>query len=244
MGRCPRGNWSRLSRTCGRRQATTQFWFVVQGKSDPSETDTNLMKWLASNQIWFEVVTGDADSMDEIYTDAQEVYTVKRLGQKVVNLLNTKPEENESADVLGSVRLRRSGCRGGPLAEQHHRGGDEGGLQGVRPQRRPGRDRSRRRRSSSRNTTGRRGRGRGAAPTPTKRASKKAAASPNGAKSASTTYSRDDLEEHGTGSVEGDRRIQGNRTAAAHTDGDVHQRDPRRAQGGRRRRPWRSPTRL
>ena len=87
-----------------------QFWFVVQGKSAPSETDTNLMKWLASNEIWFEVVTDDADSMDEIYADAQEVYTVKRLGQKVVNLLNTKPEENEVGRRARPVRLRRSCC--------------------------------------------------------------------------------------------------------------------------------------
>jgi len=76
------------------------FWFIVQGKSEPTETDTNLVKWLVTNEVWFEVLTDDADAMDELYSDAQETHVVKRLGQKAVSLLNTKPEEDESADVL------------------------------------------------------------------------------------------------------------------------------------------------
>jgi len=83
------------------RAGDDQFWFVVQGKSAPTETDANLVNWLAKNEIWFEVITDDADATDEIYADAQETYVVKRLGQKVVSLLNTKPEEGESADLLG-----------------------------------------------------------------------------------------------------------------------------------------------
>ena len=77
------------------------FWFVLQGKSAPSETDTNLVSWLVKNQVYFEVLTDDADAMDEIYGDAQEIHVAKRLGQKVVSLLNTKPEDGEDADVLG-----------------------------------------------------------------------------------------------------------------------------------------------
>ena len=83
------------------RAGDDQFWFVVQGKSVPTETDTNLLNWLSKNEIWFEVITDDADSVDEIYADAQETHVVKRLGQKVVSLLNTKPEGDESADLLG-----------------------------------------------------------------------------------------------------------------------------------------------
>ena len=78
-----------------------EFWFVVQGKSAPTETDTNLLTWLSKNEIWFEVVTDDDEAMDEIYGEAQETYVVKRLGQKIVSLLNTKPQEGEEADVLG-----------------------------------------------------------------------------------------------------------------------------------------------
>ena len=76
------------------------FWFVIQGKSAPTETDTNFVNWLMKNELYFEVITDDADAMDEVYAEAQETHVVKRLGQKVVNLLNTKPEENEDADVL------------------------------------------------------------------------------------------------------------------------------------------------
>ena len=82
------------------RAGDEAFWFVVQGKSEPTETDTNLVTWLTKSEIYFEVVTDDADAMDELYSEAQEVHTVKRLGQKIVNLLNTKPEEGEEADVL------------------------------------------------------------------------------------------------------------------------------------------------
>ena len=82
------------------RAGDDQYWFVVQGKSQPTETDTNLVTWLTKNEIYFEVVTDDEDSMDEIYAEGQETHTVKRLGQKIVNLLNTKPEEGEDADVL------------------------------------------------------------------------------------------------------------------------------------------------
>lgn len=82
------------------RAGDESFWFVVQGKSQPTETDTNLVNWLTKNEIYFEVVTDDEDAMDEIYAEGQETHVVKRLGQKIVNLLNTKPEEGETADVL------------------------------------------------------------------------------------------------------------------------------------------------
>ena len=60
-----------------------------------------MLNWMSKNEIWFEVITDDADAVDEIYADAQETYVVKRLSQKVVSLLTTKPEEGEEADVLG-----------------------------------------------------------------------------------------------------------------------------------------------
>lgn len=76
------------------------FWFVVQGKSEPTDTDANIVKWLHTNEVYYEVVTDDADAMADIYEHPQEVHVAKRLGQKIVSLLNSKPEDDESADVL------------------------------------------------------------------------------------------------------------------------------------------------
>jgi hypothetical protein len=76
------------------------FWFVVQGKSEPTDTDQALVSWLHKNEIYYEVVTDDADSVSDIYDQAQETHTAKRLAQKVANLLQTKPEDDEDAVIL------------------------------------------------------------------------------------------------------------------------------------------------
>lgn len=81
-------------------EAGATFWFLLQGKSEPTATDTALVKWLESNDIYYEVLTDDADSMDKLYSQPQETHVAKRLSQKVVSLLNSKPEEGEEAELL------------------------------------------------------------------------------------------------------------------------------------------------
>lgn len=81
-------------------EAGNTFWFLLQGKSEPSTTDTALVKWLESNDIYYEIITDDVDSVDKVYSQSQEVHTAKRLSQKVVSLLNSKPEEGEEAELL------------------------------------------------------------------------------------------------------------------------------------------------
>jgi hypothetical protein len=76
------------------------FWFILQGKSEPTDTDQALVSWLHKNEIYYEVVTDDEDSLSDIYTQAQETHTAKRLAQKVGNLLQTKPEDDEDALIL------------------------------------------------------------------------------------------------------------------------------------------------
>lgn len=83
-----------------RKSGDAPFWFVVQGKSAPTATDKVLVTWLRKNDIWYEVITDDADALDALYKGYQEVHVVKRLGQKIVNLLTTKPEEDEEACIL------------------------------------------------------------------------------------------------------------------------------------------------
>ena len=82
------------------KEGTAPFWFIVQGKTEPNDTDRNLVTWMDKNQIFYEVITGDPDTLDDIYENRQATHTAKRLGQKVVNLMNTKPEEEEGADLL------------------------------------------------------------------------------------------------------------------------------------------------
>jgi hypothetical protein len=81
-------------------EAEASFWFLLQGKSDPTATDTALVKWLDTNGIYYEVVTDDAEGMSGIYEQAQETHTAKKLSAKVVQLLNSKPEEGEEAELL------------------------------------------------------------------------------------------------------------------------------------------------
>jgi hypothetical protein len=76
------------------------FWFLLQGKSEPSDTDTALVSWLEKNEIYYEVVTDDPESMSGIYTQPQDTHTAKKISQKVVSLLQSKPEENETAEIL------------------------------------------------------------------------------------------------------------------------------------------------
>ena len=83
------------------RAGDEPFWFLVQGKPEPTETDANLLTWLNKNEIYYEVVTDDEDSLADIYGQRQQTHTAKRLAQKIVNMLSSAPEDGESADVLG-----------------------------------------------------------------------------------------------------------------------------------------------
>lgn len=81
-------------------EASQTFWFLVQAKPEPTDTDKNLMKWLATNEVYYETI-GDGSEVPDIYDGTQQRHTVKRLGPKVLSLMNEKPEDGEDADLLG-----------------------------------------------------------------------------------------------------------------------------------------------
>jgi hypothetical protein len=81
-------------------EAGQTFWFLIQGKSEPNDTDKNLVSWLERNEVYYEIITDDKNTVDAIYSQPQEVHEAKRLGLKVVNLLKGKPEDEESAELL------------------------------------------------------------------------------------------------------------------------------------------------
>lgn len=83
------------------------FWFLLLGKSEPTDTDKALVKWLGKNEIYFEILTDDADAVDEVYAGGQKTHTAKRLAQKLSGLLDTLPErgsddatENDSGSTI------------------------------------------------------------------------------------------------------------------------------------------------
>lgn len=78
-----------------------EFWFLVQGKAEPNDTDKALMAWIDERDLWYAVITDDKKGMAPIYKTAQETYEVKRLAPKVLSLMEEKPGENEDAALFG-----------------------------------------------------------------------------------------------------------------------------------------------
>lgn len=78
------------------------FWFLLQGKSDPTTTDKALVKWLDQNEIYYEMLTDDEDALAEIYGNVQKTHTAKRLSQKLINLLGSLPNQ-EDGDTGATV---------------------------------------------------------------------------------------------------------------------------------------------
>jgi hypothetical protein len=84
----------------GRVDEGESFWFLIHAKPEPTTTDQALMAWLVENEVYFEIVGDDLKGADPIYVNAQDKHEVKRLAPKIVSLMNEKPEEGESADLL------------------------------------------------------------------------------------------------------------------------------------------------
>ena len=76
------------------------FWFMVQAKAEPTDTDQALVKWLTAedNDIYFDAI-GDKDAADKIYGDAQTFHKATRLAPKIVHVDGEGPgrvdEEND-----------------------------------------------------------------------------------------------------------------------------------------------------
>ena len=75
------------------------FWFVLIGKSGPTDTDKAIAKWLTENEIFYSVITDDASSLDPVYAPAQ-TFTAKALNKKLLAVLAAEPDDGEPTDVL------------------------------------------------------------------------------------------------------------------------------------------------
>lgn len=76
------------------------FWMTVRATSEPTATDRALMAWLAAHETYYETVGPEANSADDIYKGTQEKHTVKGVAKKIVELMQTKPEGDETATML------------------------------------------------------------------------------------------------------------------------------------------------
>lgn len=80
-------------------QADDPFWFLVEGKAEPTDTDRALVNWLNTNNVWYDTI-GDGSAVDKLYSEGQNVYEAKRLAPKVVELMGELPEEGEAKSRL------------------------------------------------------------------------------------------------------------------------------------------------
>ena len=76
------------------------FWFVVQGKSDPTATDKAIVDWFHKNELYYETVSDDPESQSDIYSGSQNNRKSKKLATTVVEILQAAGEEQETASVL------------------------------------------------------------------------------------------------------------------------------------------------
>lgn len=74
------------------------FWFLLQAVPEPTSTDRQLVGWLDKNDVWFEVIT-DGGTPDKLYASAQQQHVAKRLAPKVVELMESLPEQGENAKL-------------------------------------------------------------------------------------------------------------------------------------------------
>ena len=88
------------------------FWFLVQAKAEPTDTDRALVKWLSTPDydIYWDAI-GDKDAADKIYhAGAQTIHKATRLAPKITALMEQAkaggvdeegdPVEPEDADLL------------------------------------------------------------------------------------------------------------------------------------------------
>ena len=81
------------------QQAEEEFWFIVQGKSEPTGTDKAIVEWMAENELYYEVLTNlDEDDLDDLYAGRQKLHKAAKLPVKAVKLLNES--DDGPSDVL------------------------------------------------------------------------------------------------------------------------------------------------
>lgn len=77
-------------------KADMEFWFLVEGKEEPTKTDEAIYKWLRTNEVWFEVLTSTGIVVD----GAQESVGTDDVYGSMLERIHERAEENEPAALL------------------------------------------------------------------------------------------------------------------------------------------------
>src|SRR6516165_10461058 len=73
-----------------------EFWVLVEGKDEPTSTDQTILKWMAANEVWFEVYTTTGTT----YDGAQDTISVEDVFNGYAERLQERRDDNEDVAVL------------------------------------------------------------------------------------------------------------------------------------------------
>lgn len=78
----------------------TDFWFVLEGKANPTETDRRIVAWLNQFDLHYSLVTPAGVTASEDYTGVSEFIDCDRPSDmaEVMEMLRAKPEENDGKE--------------------------------------------------------------------------------------------------------------------------------------------------
>lgn len=78
-----------------------QFWFLVQGKSDPTQADKDLIAYFAENEIFFATIAHEDTTLDDLYENAEDNHEFDgEFGPALVEAMQSLQEDDEGADLL------------------------------------------------------------------------------------------------------------------------------------------------
>jgi hypothetical protein len=75
---------------------SVDFWLVLEGKDEPTATDTAIIKWLGQNEVWFEVYSASGAT----YDGAQETHGTEDVFASFLERMQERAADSEDAAVL------------------------------------------------------------------------------------------------------------------------------------------------
>jgi hypothetical protein len=62
------------------------FWLLIEGKDEPTDTDSAILKWVAKNEVWFEVITTTGTTYDGAQDTIQSVDVYATMLERITGL--------------------------------------------------------------------------------------------------------------------------------------------------------------
>lgn len=78
-----------------------QFWFIVQGKSEPTQADKDLIAYFAEHETFYATIADENETLDKLYDNAEDNHVFEGdLGPALVEAMQGLQEDDEGADLL------------------------------------------------------------------------------------------------------------------------------------------------